>query len=264
MPHRSSPAPAAKGQRAKGKRRSKRRTANKSPAIAVVSSSLNPSTFEPWMPIFPASTTRWLRYATTCNVTATSGLPSTPYIFRANDLFDPDFSGTGHQPMGFDQMMSFYNHFVVIRSRMTVICRNTSAGVATAFLRVDGDSTALTSIDRIVEFGGVVTECLEAKGTSASMRKIGVSADIMKLQGVTRSAITSDPSLQGNAAASPVELTYYHLGMFDNSGTTVTGLFDVVIEYQAVFLEPRDLALSLRKTASAPCESKTVPSKSWF
>ena len=148
--------------------------------------------------------------------------------------------------MGFDQLMTFYNHFVVLRSRLVAICRNQSAGVVTFFIRVDADSTALTSIDRIIEFGGVVTENVEVKGSSSSIRKMTLNADIMKLQGVNRAAITADSTLRGTAAASPTETTFYHIGLFDTAGNTVSEQVDVVIEYQAVFLEPRDLSQSFR------------------
>jgi len=35
------------------------------------------------------------------------------HTFRASDLFDPDFSGGGHQPRGYDQWASFYGKTMV-------------------------------------------------------------------------------------------------------------------------------------------------------
>ncbi len=40
------------------------------------------------------------------------------HSFRANDCFDPDETGVGHQPRGFDQIIPMYEHFTVIGSKM--------------------------------------------------------------------------------------------------------------------------------------------------
>jgi hypothetical protein len=196
---------------------------------------------EPWIPVFPASITKRLRYSSSFAGSTTSGAITSTQVFRANDLFDPDFTGTGHQPMGFDQLMVWYNHFVVLDARITIVCKSTSASTPTVCLRVDGDSTPITVIDRIVELGGCVTETLEVKGTYGANKLLRLAANIPKLQGVSRSAITSDPSLQGNAAASPTEVTYFHITMWDTLGATGSMECDVIHEQTAVFLEPRDI-----------------------
>lgn len=41
-----------------------------------------------------------------------AGIPAA-YIFRANSCYDPDFSGTGHQPRGYDQVMAMYQYLAV-------------------------------------------------------------------------------------------------------------------------------------------------------
>jgi len=41
-------------------------------------------------------------------------------IFRANSIFDPDYSGVGHQPLGHDQWNLFYNHYIVQACKITV------------------------------------------------------------------------------------------------------------------------------------------------
>lgn len=208
--------------------------------------------YEPWMPIFPASTTKKLRYSTTFNISSTSGVITGTQVFRANDLFDPDFSGTGHQPMGFDQLMVFYNHFVVRSATIVLQAKNTTDTNTTVCLRVDADSTALTSIDRIVEFGGAVIQDLDPKTGYGSSKKLKLSVDIAKLQGVRPAALTADVNLRGTAAASPTEITYFHVTCWNTTGTTSSCTVDAILEQVATFTEPRDLSLSLR----APAEER--------
>lgn len=40
-------------------------------------------------------------------------------IFRANSCFDPNQTGIGHQPLGFDQWSIFYDHYTVVGSKCT-------------------------------------------------------------------------------------------------------------------------------------------------
>jgi hypothetical protein len=166
-------------------------------------------------------------------------------VFRANDLYDPDVTGTGHQPMGFDQLMVWYNHFTVVRASVRAVFRHTTnVNVTTACIRVDGDATPITVVDRIVEIGGCVTEGLEASASYGCNKILRFSADIAKLQGVSMDAITSDPSLQGSASASPIEATYFHVQLWNQAGTTSTALVDIILEQDAYFTEPRNLTES--------------------
>lgn len=229
--------------RGRGKRTRANRPGNSNLASGG-SAGVNTMVYEPWMPIFPATITKRLRYSTTFAGATASGAITSTQVFRANDLFDPDVTGTGHQPMGFDQLMQWYNHFVVLHAKITLVCKNTTASAPTVCLRIDADSNAITVIDRVVEIGGCVTEDLEVKGAYGANKKLSLSADICKLQGVRRSAITADPSLQGSAAASPAEASYFHITMWDTAGTTGSMECDVILEQVAVFLEPRSLVQS--------------------
>jgi len=166
-------------------------------------------------------------------------------VFRASDLFDPDFTGTGHQPMGFDQMMLSYNHFVVKRCRARVVFHNTTASATSVIrvaLRQDADSTLLTNPDQILEFGGCVTENLDGSGVYGQQKELSLDINIMRLQGINVQALTADPSLRGTASASPTENTYLHCMAWDSTKLASSNIVaEVVLEYEAVFLEPRNL-----------------------
>jgi hypothetical protein len=206
--------------------------------------------YEPWMPLFAPKTTRWLRYSTEADMTSTSGVP-VGYVIRANDLFDPDFTSSGHQPMGFDQMMLFYNHFCVIRSKIRVVFRNLTAPACTVCIRVDADSSLLTTIDRIVEFGGCVTETCEATGGYGANKELMLDVSIPRVQGVPLAAILADANLRGTAAASPSEVSYFHLMLWNTNGVTAQVQFDIILEQEATFTEPRDITSSLAPSRTA-------------
>lgn len=204
---------------------------------------MQPMVVEPWMPIFPTRTTKRLRYSSFSSLTSTTGAVAS-HVLRGNDLFDPDFTSTGHQPMGFDQLMSFYNHFHVVRARLIVIASNTSSAPLTVSIRQDADSTPITVADRIIEFGGLVKGDLEFKGVSGSIRSLELDLDFAKLQGVSRVALTANPSLGGSAAASPVEVTYFHIQAWNSQAVNGSCGIEWILEQEAVFSEPRDLTQS--------------------
>ncbi len=69
--------------------------------------------------VIPTSRTVRLRYVSEVNLNPISNSIAA-YYFRANSLFDPDFTSTGHQPMGFDQIALGYDHYTVTGSKITI------------------------------------------------------------------------------------------------------------------------------------------------
>jgi len=228
------------------------------PLVSRGMAGVNTMVYESWMPVFPAKILKILRYSTTFAGATTAGAITSTYVFRANDLFDPDFTGTGHQPMGFDQLMLWYNHFCVIKARIRIVAKNTTASAPTVCLRQDGSSTPITVIDRIVELGGCVTETLEVKGAYGANKVLQLELDVTKLQGVTRNTITADSTLRGDAATSPTEVTYFHVTMWDTAGTTGSMECDVILEQEAFFMEPRDQIESLKTVGGSTEKKKDV------
>lgn len=51
------------------------------------------------------------------NVTAGNYVKQT---FRLMNIYDPNYTGTGHQPMGFDFWSSLYNRYTVLGAKVTV------------------------------------------------------------------------------------------------------------------------------------------------
>ncbi len=224
----------------KGAPYNKQTKVSRAPALAATARRDGyPMFFQPRQAVFPASTTCWLRYNDTNSVTMTTGSVGT-YVLRANDLFDPDFTSTGHQPMGFDQVMVFYNHFVVLKSRLVCTFQNTANAPVFCQVRVDADSSAITTPSRLLEFGGAQVLVCEAKGVSGTTRTAEISVDIARLQGVSQAAITSDPSLQGSVAASPAEVSYYHISAWNDQSASGSVFVNFTVEYLALFAEPRN------------------------
>jgi len=197
------------------------------------------------MPIFPTRTMKRLRYSDNFFLTSASGAVAS-YVFSANGLYDPNITGTGHQPMGFDQMMQFYNHYCVTWARATIVAVNQSTGFPCQLvIRQDSTNTPITSIDRILEAGGSAYTHLDLYGSTNSQKELSLIVNVPKLQGVTLDNALADATLRGDASANPTEQTYFHIQIFNSFGSTISAVnFDIIIEYISYFAEPRDQALS--------------------
>lgn len=68
---------------------------------------------------FPATKMFNMRYVERISLTANAGVMQT-YGFRASSIYDPNYTGTGHQALGRDQIGLFYNRYLVVGAKITV------------------------------------------------------------------------------------------------------------------------------------------------
>lgn len=198
----------------------------------------------PSCPVFGLKTRRTLRYYTVASVSSGASAAG-GYVFSANGIFDPDVSGTGGQPMGFDQMMLFFNHYTVVRSRIRVMAQSNSTNLrVTAALAVSGSSTVTTSIEQLMENGNLTFQVLEYAGAMGGACTLMRSVNAAKFQSVDD--VMDDPNMRGDAASNPAEQAYYHICCWNAaSATTVTLDCQVYLEYDVIFHEPRKASISV-------------------
>jgi hypothetical protein len=203
-------------------------------------------------PIFPISKRCMgqLYYENALGVSVPGNGNSASYFFSANGIFDPNITGTGHQPMGFDQMMLFYEQATVVRSTVTI------TPIPSAPMRVGiclaPDNTALTDPQRIVENGLERTLSLSGLTSASNVNQrnpsITLSCDIASYFGrKTLRELLDDDQLFTTAAANPNEQVYYAFVFWQvtpDGSTAHSCEFDVTLSYDVIYWEPRKLAPS--------------------
>ncbi|AXQ66120.1 MAG: putative capsid protein [Circoviridae sp.] len=110
---------------------------------------------------FPDELVTTLRYADVITLTSTVGAVATN-AFRMNSLFDPDSTGTGHQPYYFDQLAALYNSYTVIKSNLKVQFSLIANAIATAQpsgpcivgIATDDDATLVATASTLLEIPG--------------------------------------------------------------------------------------------------------------
>jgi hypothetical protein len=201
------------------------------------------------IPLFPQKCIQrgMLYYDSNLTVTLPNSGLASHYVFCANGLFDPDITGTGHQPMGFDQMMLCYEQATVIRSQITVSIL--PAHQARVALLVSAVQNPSTTSGVLVENGQLVTKALQAPITFVGLEipKLSIELDIAKFFGrKTSQELLDDVNLYTTNAANPTEQVYFSFCGWQAFAFSATDAitFDVVISYDAVFWEPRQLTQS--------------------
>lgn len=191
---------------------------------------------------FPKQLRMKHRYVEILNVGSTLGALVT-HNFRANGMFDPNQTGTGHQPMYYDQMTAIYNHWTVVKSKISIqLFDNTNgltAYVASTFGCYIEDDTTITpgSINAMCEQSTAVWRMTSNQGQPLRISK---KWDAVQAFGPNPQA---NDDLQGTATADPTEqqhfLFFYQPIAIGVSTTFAYAL--VTIEYDAIWEELRNI-----------------------
>lgn len=181
-----------------------------------------------------------LRYVESFSTTMSLGVGG-KYQFSCNGMFDPNITGTGHQPMYFDQLMAIYDHYTVLRSRVSFqpVTGVVAAGrnlIAGAY--IEDDTTGARS----------ATSAIESPDGRGYAWNINVSAPPpIKLAWsgfkTFGGDVQADDQLQGTASANPTEQSYFTLtcDSYDLADSDPVKWL-VRIEYDAVFDELKTIA----------------------
>jgi len=174
-----------------------------------------------------------------------SGLPSTDYQFRLNSLFDPNLTGTGHQPKGFDQLAAFYNRyrvyacdyhltFVQTSNAIPIYCGAAPTNTLTGFTDIT-DHAETPFCKYLIAVNSNPLPTGQFKG----------HVDLAKLNGKTRVAYAADDTTQALTTASPAEQLNLHilLQTLDNS-TNLSAYVIVQLHYHVEFSDPAQLGQS--------------------
>lgn len=124
--------------------------------------------------------------------------------FRGNDLYDPDISGTGAQPYGFDQWMNLYERFRVLGSSIDVwFCSvGTSAGTQSFEAIVVPTATGVSF--SLMEDAAAAPYALWKvnQGLSNPAMHIVSQMQTHKIEGIPLSKVRDEDTYSGTASTS--------------------------------------------------------------
>lgn len=191
---------------------------------------------------FPPTYNARLKYTQSNILTGgTAGVMGTEQVFRLSSLYDPDFTGTGHQPYGFDQLAALYKKYMVSDVLVKVTFMNPGVnGVAcAATIQSSQDALALTgySPEAVGERSNVWIRPLNATGDQIVTFQQKVPLNV--LEGLTRPQYLADTDNYGaNVGSNPTLWTTLRVadGSFVNASASAVTVF-VELTFDCRFFE---------------------------
>ena len=220
------------------------RSADWEPNLSTDAPDLGSNCSAPGTP-FPTRCRAVLKYTSYCNLAA--GISSAgQYFLRCNSIYDPDASGVGGQPRGFDQYALLYNQYTVNKAKLTaVVCipATGSSGQILFGATIKPDLSGTAVVDQLADQPYTVSKISNQQDSTAG-RTIRMYWDRKKR------FPKNDTSLSLSAAtnANPAEQEFWQVWMqsayspLTDAPTALTIQYQ--IEYDVEFYELKALAPS--------------------
>jgi len=202
---------------------------------------------------FPKTQRVKLLYSQVGDLSITAGSPVTVSI-KANDCFDPDPNIGGQQPRGFTQWGAFYQRFTVVASKIhfRLLDKDTGTGTTGTVTGLYGislrdDSAFVTDVKTFIEDDDTTYSGYDSYHAASMVKR---KVNVAKYYSVKD--IMDDPTLSGltgttGTGASPSKTVFWRCWATQapSSGAAAqTFLADILVEYDVVFTDPKDLPQS--------------------
>jgi len=177
------------------------------------------------------------------NISSSAGAPGVR-VYSLNSLFDVDVTGTGHQPVGFDQIMALYENYLVTSAKYKVGFTNYSGSEIIAAVTATDQLT--TQLDgRIYLENGMTNWRMVPKNTNTNVCELAGYVDLSKLHGIPKKVYMDDTDYVGNVNSSPHEQGFLHVWIAPyNNSDSVSATITIQIEFECMFKGGKLNALS--------------------
>jgi len=168
---------------------------------------------------------------------------ATSYVFNLASLFDPDHSGTGHQPLNFDNYAAMYNNYCVLTTVAKVTCFKTGTSSTTdetflATLVSRDPSPSFDSLHALNEAKGVKVKLMNpASGTHPPNTVITNKCDLGKWLTVP----WTNSERYAAVTATPSRNVYWIVwaGPSDFASNPAAVSVRIELFYDAIFFDPK-------------------------
>jgi len=192
---------------------------------------------------FPKSLTMVQKYREIIPFSGGAGGAMQSYLVSCNGIYDPNITGTGHQPLYFDQLTALYDHYTVIGSRIKYNIINTSNTPCSTVTFINDDATVTPSLVANVAEQSTASpmKWLQGAGVDSGLRL----SNKWSAKKYFKGSVLANTELQGTATANPTEQSYFAI-VFQASdlSTAFSLVMEVSVEYICVWKELKDVAAS--------------------
>ncbi len=197
-----------------------------------------------FLPGFPKTQNVMMRFVENTQIDAAAGL--TAFIFyRANSINDPRNAIGGAQPLGHDQWNLFYNHYLVVSSKITIKMIGSSANEPGTLSGIYlSDDTAVPATAPLVQEQGLSTYKVASLSTNSDLHALTLSSSFNAKKFYNITDIKDNFNRLGAPfGQNPTEEAFYTiyqgaLNLLAEPGRTDV---NVMIEYNVILSEPKSL-----------------------
>lgn len=186
-----------------------------------------------------------LRYNEAISITIPAAGACEAYVFSLNGMFDPNITGTGHQPRGFDNFMAMYDKYLVAGCKCSLRAINTSATTQNRVgMSIRTHYTPETAGRAYVENGHTKYKWLAPYVGGSNMATLASTWSAKKW--FRKKNITDEYDLTGSSSSNPTSQVYLHIWADDGGFSTQTGTIKFIldIDYVVLFREPINVSES--------------------
>lgn len=177
-------------------------------------------------------------YAENVALTSTDAATAAFHTMSINNLYDPNISGTGYQPIGFDQMAAFWQNYRVLSARIRLEVFPTTATATigfypSGFSSLPADWNAWT----VQPHAAVVT-------TSTTMpRRVSRLVKPWLVLGIKKANYMGENDYLSSATGGPLRPVYLHM-FAKSSGVATSVSTRIYLEYTVLASQPIALGMS--------------------
>lgn len=177
---------------------------------------------------FPTRCRAVLRYTSYFNLSVSvSG--AAQYFLRCNSVYDPDFTGVGSQPRGYDQYAALYNQYTVNKAKLKATLCIPSTGATGQLIfgaTFKPDTSGLATLDQCADQPYTVSRICNQQGPTSDRTVYSTWDRKKRFPNDQTSA-----SLSSQVTTNPAEQEYWQIWYHNAYNPLVAGASDVTVQF---------------------------------